>query len=202
MLIIISIVTFIISSMPYFKSKETERIVSKIDLIMSIVSCIWFSIDYFVRLWSTPFKKLKFIFNLLNIVDLVCNLIIYVELSVNLSENLRNIFKFIELLRFFRMARHSTGIRSLGYTLNKSRRELFLLFSLWMICLLIFSSLIYFAEKEQADTPFVSIPASIWCIIITMTTVKNQIKFHTKLQFFFHIRLDMVMWCLKLHSVE
>jgi len=71
----------------------------------------------------------------------------------------------------FKFSRHSAGLRILGSTLQSCASELgFLVFSLAM-AIIIFSTIMFYAEKNVEDTKFRSIPAAFWYTIVTMTTL-------------------------------
>lgn len=137
--------------------------------------CIaWFTLEYLLRFFSSP-NKCQFAKGLLNIIDLVSILPFFVSLAfsslafasqqyenINNARRILTLFRVLRILRIFKLARHSTGLKSLGYTLKQSNKELGLLMMFLSIAVLLFSSLAYFAEKEEPGTRFSSIPNTFW----------------------------------------
>ncbi|XP_071442668.1 potassium voltage-gated channel protein Shal isoform X1 [Hetaerina americana] len=132
-----------------------------------------FTAEYLLRLFAAP-DRCKFVRSVMSIIDVVAILPYYIGLGITDNDDVSGAFVTLRVFRVFRIfkfSRHSQGLRILGYTLKSCASELgFLVFSLAM-AIIIFATVMFYAEKNVDGTNFTSIPAAFWYTIVTMTTL-------------------------------
>lgn len=152
--------------------------------IVETICIIWFCFEVGVRFVVCPSKS-EFFNNIMNIIDIVSIIPYFVTLGTelgttpdddpnsgqNMSLATLRIIRLVRVFRIFKLSRHSKGLQILGQTLKASMRELGLLIFFLFIGVILFSSAIYFAEVDEPQTQFVSIPDGFWWAVVTMTTV-------------------------------
>nr|AOR07224.1 delayed rectifier potassium channel Shaw-like member 2 [Homarus americanus] len=144
----------------------------------------WFTFEILMRFTVTP-MKLEFVKNTINIIDFVATLSFYMDIILNQTQfagkednagkaaEVIEFFSIIRILRLFKLTRHSGGLKILIHTFKASAKELTLLVFFLVLGIVIFASLVYYAERLQANphNDFKSIPDGLWWAVVTMTTV-------------------------------
>jgi len=64
------------------------------------------------------------------------------------------IIRLVRVFRIFKLSRHSKGLQILGKTIRASMRELGLLVFFLFICVVLFSSAVFFAEIAAQESQF------------------------------------------------
>uniref|UniRef100_A0A3B5LMN1 BTB domain-containing protein n=1 Tax=Xiphophorus couchianus TaxID=32473 RepID=A0A3B5LMN1_9TELE len=151
------------------------------------VCVIWFTIEVVARVIFCP-DKAEFFRSTLNIIDFVAIVPFYLEVALSgLSSktakdvlSFLRVVRFVRILRIFKLTRHFVGLRVLGHTLRASTNEFLLLIIFLALGVLIFATMIYYAERIGADpkdptaaahTNFKNIPIGFWWAVVTMTTL-------------------------------
>jgi len=177
--IAVSVIANIIETVPCGKTPNSDTMKQCGELHPKIFFCLdtacvtIFSVEYLMRLFAAP-NRCKFLRSVMSIIDVVAILPYYIGLTITDNEDVSGAFVTLRVFRVFRIfkfSRHSQGLRILGYTLKSCASELgFLLFSITM-AIIIFATVMFYAEKGMEGTTFVSIPAASWYTIVTMTTL-------------------------------
>jgi potassium voltage-gated channel Shal-related subfamily D protein len=140
---------------------------------LDTASVMIFTCEYLLRLYAAP-ARCNFMRSIMSVIDVVAIMPYYIGLIIKDNEDVSGAFVTLRVFRVFRIfkfSRHSQGLRILGYTLKSCASELgFLVFSLAM-AIIIFATVMFYAEKNVQGTTFTSIPAAFWYTIVTMTTL-------------------------------
>nr|XP_033817808.1 potassium voltage-gated channel subfamily C member 1-like isoform X1 [Geotrypetes seraphini] len=162
---------------------ETEPFLTYVEGIC----VVWFTFEFLMRVLFCP-DKIEFIKSSLNIIDFVAILPFYLEVGLSgLSSKAAKdvlgflrVVRFVRILRIFKLTRHFVGLRVLGHTLRASTNEFLLLIIFLALGVLIFATMIYYAERiganpdditGSAHTNFKNIPIGFWWAVVTMTTL-------------------------------
>ena len=149
--------------------------------VIEFIYIAWFTFELLLRFWASP-NKIRFLKDPLNIIDIISISPFYMSIALkNLPKNIVihtravqhmfTIFRVLRILRIFKLARHSESLKSLGQTISLSFNEFGILFLFLGLVVLLFSNLLYFAERDVPGTNFTSIPATFWWAVTTITTV-------------------------------
>ena len=124
-------------------------------------------------------NKCHFLKSSVNVIDYIATISFYTDLFLQqYLSNMKNadvfeFFSIIRILRLFKLTRHSSGLKILLQTFRASAKELMLLVFFLVLGIVIFASLVYYAERIQVNptNDFSSIPLGLWWALVTMTTV-------------------------------
>ena len=178
-----SIVLFCVETLPVFSMShcvagEAPNFMDPF-FITETACTTWFTIEVVIRFIVCP-SKLAFWKDFKNIIDVTAVVPYYVTfiqvMSTMSCESAKSsaslaFLRVIRLVRIFKLTKHSVGLQVLVLTFKASLEGLGLFLIALMVCLLVFSSAIYYAELGTDGSQMHSIPDAFWWAIITMTTV-------------------------------
>ncbi|XP_021915552.1 potassium voltage-gated channel protein Shaw-like isoform X2 [Zootermopsis nevadensis] len=123
---------------------------------LELVCNAWFTFELAVRSVVSP-NLLQFVKSPVNVIDFVATLSFYTDILLQSSvahridkADILEFFSIIRILRLFKLTRHSPGLKILIHTFKASAKELTLLVFFLVLGIVVFASLVYYAERLQA----------------------------------------------------
>jgi voltage-gated potassium channel len=173
-LVLVSVAAVILESVPSLDARF-----GRFFIALELVAAAVFTAEYALRLWACvehgPLKGLRpwaarwrHACSPAMVVDFIA--IVPFFLMLVLPEDLKVLLIF-RLIRFFKLARYSPGMRSLQEAIYEERRAL--LACLVILCgvMIVAAAAMHMVEAAAQPDKFGSIPDAMWWAIITLTTV-------------------------------
>ncbi|MEW6382254.1 MAG: ion transporter [bacterium] len=137
-----------------------------------------FTIEYLINIFVADDKP-GYIFGVWGLIDLVAILPSYFHLmdlrGIKLARTLRIVrfLRTIRMMRILKLAKNTASQynQSASQRINTLKLDLQIYLTALFSVIIIFSTLIYYAEQNTPGTSFSSIPAAMWWCVVTITTV-------------------------------
>ncbi|MBU0727427.1 ion transporter, partial [Patescibacteria group bacterium] len=138
-----------------------------------------FTVEYLANIYVAE-DKLKYILGPWGVIDILAIVPSYLNIidlrAIKVFRVLR-VLRFLRLMRMLRLlklAKHVTKGHEHEHKANKFdtlKMDLQIYFIAMFSVVVIFSTLMYYAEKAVEGSPFTTIPNAMWWCIVTITTV-------------------------------
>ncbi|KAH9426168.1 Potassium voltage-gated channel sub KQT member 4 [Dermatophagoides pteronyssinus] len=148
-------------------------------IIFFVLSC-----EYFIRLWAVPHIPryrgwrglLRYIFTPCALLDLLVLIITGVLLvkQVTYTKHYQNTFdwlRFVQILKLIRLDIPFKRWRLVMSVIWMQHQQLYTVFYVCSICLILITFTMYFIEQNEPNTKFTSIPKTLWWSVISLLTI-------------------------------
>ncbi|RWS30818.1 potassium voltage-gated channel subfamily KQT member 5-like protein, partial [Leptotrombidium deliense] len=163
---------------------QYEDMASDILLKMELIMIVWFTCEFFFRLWSAGCRsryqgwigRMRFLRSPFCVIDVIVIIASVIVLSVGSSGQvfaasaLRGL-RFFQILRMVRMDRRGGTWKLLGSVVYAHRQELITTVYIGFLGLIFSSFLVYLAEKDTNPDKFSNFADALWWGVITLCTV-------------------------------
>ena len=172
--IFVSVSLACIETLPSVASRNSMSYFEDPVFMLELTLNSYFLLELVARILACPDLK-KFVKVSLNIIDIVAVVPYFIILCIDITKltslGFLRILRFLRVLRLFRLSKHSARIKIVGAILSESLKDLRLLFVCLMIIAVFSGSLMFFIENTAENSPFTSIPESMWWALQTVVTL-------------------------------
>lgn len=150
--------------------------------VIDIFIIILLSIEFIARVWSASavskyqgkYGTLRFVLSPFRVIDLfvivVSGIILWIHLT-NPTDTRYFWLRFAQVFQILRIGNRFKPWRIMGSVIWSQRQHLAIGIYMSFLCLMFISFTVYFAERDDPDTNFTSIPMTLWWGVITLFTI-------------------------------
>jgi len=162
-LIIFSAISFSIETLPDLNSDIRYAL-----QVFEWTTVTIFTAEYVYRIYAAK-DKLKFIFSIYGLIDLLAIAPFFLSLAVDLRA--LRVVRLIRLLRLLKLARYVKALNRLASAFRKAKDELVVSIAILTIVMYLAAFGIYHFEHSAQPDKFSSIFDALWWSVATVTTV-------------------------------